>query len=111
MKSKILKKVSESSFKKKLITTAAFASTIICTSIVAFAAPNGTDTSALDNTLNFLADWGWKLGGIICFIGGIETAIGFKDDDSSHKTRGIRTLVAGAMVVGICVGYKQLFGI
>ncbi len=59
------------------------------------------DTSQIDGVVDFIANWATKFGLIVAFFGGIQVALAFKNDDADGKTRGLRTLVAGFMVVGI----------
>lgn len=48
-----------------------------------------------------LKKWIPKLGGMLVAVGGIQLAIGFKDDDSTGKTRGMQCMVGGAIVAAI----------
>lgn len=48
-----------------------------------------------------LKDWIPKLGVMLVAVGGIQLAIGFKDDDTTGKTRGMQTIVGGAIVIAI----------
>ena len=78
---------------------------ISCSSVFA-----ATDTTGIDKLIDFIAAWVVKLGGVIAFIGGIMFAIAFKNDDANGKTNGIKTAVAGFMLVGIGLS-KSLFGL
>ncbi|MBD5445331.1 MAG: hypothetical protein HDR29_07250, partial [Lachnospiraceae bacterium] len=64
-----------------------------CT-ITAYAA-NDAD-SMLAEIETILKDWIPKLGMMLVAVGGIQLAIGFKDDDTTGKTRGMQTIVGGA---------------
>lgn len=48
-----------------------------------------------------LKDWIPKLGAMLVAVGGIQLAIGFKDEDTTGKTRGMQTIVGGAIVIAI----------
>lgn len=48
-----------------------------------------------------LKDWIPKLGTLLVAVGGIQLAIGFKDEDTTGKTRGMQTIVGGAIVIAI----------
>ena len=69
-----------------------------CT-ITAYAA-NDAD-SMLAEIEKILKDWIPKLGMMLVAVGGIQLAIGFKDDDTTGKTRGMQTIVGGAIVIAI----------
>ena len=43
-------------------------------------------------------------------IGGIMFGLGFKNDDADSKTRGVQTLVAGAIVIAVGAGYTTFLG-
>ena len=45
--------------------------------------------------------WVSRLGGVVMFVGGIMFALGWKNDDAEGKSRGISTIIAGAIVVAI----------
>lgn len=69
-----------------------------CT-ITAYAA-NDAD-QMLAEIEKILKDWIPKLGMMLVAVGGIQLAIGFKDDDTTGKTRGMQTIVGGAIVIAI----------
>lgn len=83
--------------KKKLIL-------IIITIMMAFifinAAP-AADTSKLDNVIKWILAWVSRVGIVIAIFGGIQLALGFKNDDADAKIRGLKTLVSGFMVYGV----------
>jgi hypothetical protein len=68
------------------------------------------DTSPLDNIVDWMAVWAGKVGLVIAFFGGIQTALSFKNDDAEAKVRGIKTLTSGVMVFGITKALN-LFGL
>ncbi|BAL01889.1 hypothetical protein OBV_p-00340 (plasmid) [Oscillibacter valericigenes Sjm18-20] len=45
--------------------------------------------------------WVTRLGGVVMFVGGIMFGLGWKSDDAEQKSRGIQTLIAGAIVGGV----------
>ena len=69
-----------------------------CT-VTAYAA--GDADSMLSEIETILKDWIPKLGMMLVAVGGIQLAIGFKDDDTTGKTRGMQTIVGGAIVIAI----------
>ena len=38
------------------------------------------------------------LGSLVAVVGGIQTGVGFKDDNADGKTRGFQTLIGGAII-------------
>ncbi len=57
---------------------------------------------ALWNTISGLIQtWVNRLGGVVMFVGGVMFALGWKSDDAEQKSRGISTIIAGAIVVAI----------
>lgn len=45
--------------------------------------------------------WVTRLGGVVMLVGGIMFGLGWKSDDAEQKSRGISTIIAGAIVVAI----------
>lgn len=45
--------------------------------------------------------WVTRLGGVVMFVGGIMFGLGWKSDDAEQKSRGISTIIAGAIVVAV----------
>lgn len=41
------------------------------------------------------------LGSIVAVVGGIQTGVGFKDDNADGKTRGFQTLIGGAIIAAV----------
>nr|WP_243147924.1 hypothetical protein [Clostridium botulinum] len=68
------------------------------------------DTSAMDTLIKWLADWSMKIGLVVAFFGGIQTSLGFKNDDADGKVRGLKTLASGFMVAAISKSL-DLFGL
>lgn len=46
--------------------------------------------------------WIQRLGGLLCFYGGIMLGIGQRSDDAERKTQGVNSLIAGGVVIAIC---------
>lgn len=54
------------------------------------------------NTIaNLIQTWVTRLGGVVMLVGGIMFGLGWKSDDAEQKSRGISTIIAGAIVVAI----------
>lgn len=74
-------------------------------------APTYTDTNsknAWNTVMNFILTWVPRIGLVVLFVGAIEFALAFKSEDAEGKTKGLRTIIAGAMVVAIPVALKSL---
>ena len=74
-------------------------------------APVGGEASAeaLWTTLSTLiGKWVLRLGGVVVFVGGVMFALGWKNDDAEQKTRGIQTIIAGAIVMALA-GMVDIF--
>lgn len=41
------------------------------------------------------------LGSLVAIVGGIQTGVGFKDDNADGKTRGFQTLIGGAIIAAV----------
>lgn len=66
-------------------------------------------TDMLNQIEKILKEWIPKLGMLLVAVGGIQLAIGFKDEDTTGKTRGMQTIVGGAIVIAIA-GIIKLSG-
>jgi hypothetical protein len=74
--------------------------------IVAFAAEGdssatGTADGAIDEIISLLQEWIPRLGGMVAVVGAIQLGLGFKDEDSNGKTRGMQTMIGGAIVAAL----------
>lgn len=69
-----------------------------------------TGTGSIDNFINFACDWLKKIGGVVALVGGVQFALGWQREDSEGKSRGLFTLMAGFMLIGIAQS-KGLFGL
>jgi len=70
------------------------------------AAPAATGAEAQwDAVIEFLVPWIQRLGGVVMLLGGIMFGLAFKNDDADGKTRALQTLVAGAIVIAVGIGY------
>lgn len=62
----------------------------------------GATADALWTTLTgIIKTWINRLGAVVVFVGGIIFALGWKSDDAEQKSRGISTIIAGALVMAI----------
>ncbi len=74
----------------------------------------GTTTASgadgLWNTISTLIQtWVTRLGGVVMFVGGVMFGLGWKSDDAEQKSRGVSTLIAGAIVVAVAQIAGQFF--
>ena len=80
--------------------------------VIAFADPpesGGDSASNIWNTgIDTICPYIVALGGVVCLIGGVNWALGFKSEDSDAQVRGIRTLIAGVAVSGVVLATQSL---
>jgi hypothetical protein len=48
-----------------------------------------------------IGTWVTRLGGVVMFVGGIMFGLGWKSDDAEQKSRGISTVISGAIVTAL----------
>lgn len=71
-------------------------------SMVAFGDNTASGADALwTNITTLIETWVTRLGGVIIFIGGIMFGLGWKSDDAEQKSRGVSTIIAGAIVFAL----------
>ena len=51
--------------------------------------------------IQFILPWISRLGGVVILIGAVEFGLAFKNDDAEGKTKGMRTVIAGCIVVAV----------
>lgn len=54
-----------------------------------------------NSVINFILPWISRLGGVVILIGAVEFGLAFKNDDAEGKTKGMRTVIAGCIVVAV----------
>lgn len=74
--------------------------------LYAFFAPVGyASATAADAkwtaVINFILPWIQRLGGVVILIGAVEFGLAFKNDDAEAKTKGLRTVIAGCIVLAV----------
>lgn len=94
--------------KEMMMKVAVSALVLMTVASPAFASDAGLDK--LDNLIDVIAKWLGRIGLIVAFFGGVQTALGFKNDDADGKIRGLRTLAAGFLVFGLTESLS-LFGL
>ena len=75
----------------------------------------GLDANAgvaqFDAVVSFLAAWIGRIGGLVMFLGVVQFALAVYNQSPEGKINGFLVLVAGAMLVGIAVGYHFFLGV
>lgn len=80
---------------------------VTCMSATAFA---GGNVDALWNTIaTLIQTWVTRLGGVVMLIGGVMFGLGWKSDDAEQKSRGVSTIIAGAIVAAVAALTGQFF--
>lgn len=75
------------------ITVCMLVAAMMCSTVFA----SGAD--GLWTTISGLVQtWVTRLGGVVMFIGAIMFGLGWKSDDAEQKSRGVSTIIAGAIV-------------
>lgn len=54
-----------------------------------------------DAVIGFILPWINRLGGVVILIGAVEFGLAFKNDDAEGKTKGMRTVIAGCIVLAV----------
>lgn len=82
----------------------AFMLCVVAMSGTAFAA------DALWQTISgLISTWVKRLGGVVMFVGGVMFGLGWKSDDAEQKSRGISTIIAGAIVIAVAALTSRFF--
>lgn len=68
------------------------------------------DTGTIDKFIDFVCEWLVKIGAVVMMVGGVIFAFGWQREDADGKTRGLQTLMAGAMVAAIGAS-PSIFGL
>lgn len=106
------KKRSISKFLNKHIPTIACMLTL-CIMATGIASAEGEDATSADALwgimTNLIQTWVTRLGGVVMFVGGVMFGLGWKNDDADQKSRGISTIIAGAIVVAVAGLTSQFF--
>ena len=74
---------------------------VSCLAVTASAEGGSDAAGMLGEIMAQLQKWIPVLGGLLVIVGGIQLGIGFKDDDSTGKTRGMQCMIGGAIVAAI----------
>ena len=72
-----------------------------CTITASAADGDATAQGMIDEIMKLLGPGVIGLGTLVAIVGGIQTGIGFKDDNADGKTRGFQTLIGGAIIAAV----------
>lgn len=72
---------------------------VVVMSSIAMAVPDADDL--WDEVADLIETWVTRLGAVVMFVGGVMFGLGWKSDDAEQKSRGISTLISGAIVVAV----------
>lgn len=66
---------------------------------------SGSDSADASYTkvINFFITWIRRVGAVVAFVGAVMFALAIKNNDAEQKQSGLLTLVAGFVVVAICI--------
>lgn len=94
-----MKKISSKMF-SRLCGLATGASIIALNITPMYAAQVGTDK--LEGFINdFIVPWLTLIGGVVALVGGVMFALSWQREDAEGKSKGLMTIMAGFMIVGI----------
>ena len=66
------------------------------------ASAEGADAQGMiDAIMGILGPGVIGLGSLVAVVGGIQTGVGFKDDNADGKTRGFQALIGGAIIAAV----------
>lgn len=66
---------------------------------------SGSDTAdnSYNKVINFFITWLRRIGAVVALVGAIMFALAIKSNDAEQKQSGLLTMVAGFVVVAICL--------
>lgn len=70
-------------------------------SLTVHAEGDATAQGMIDGIMGILGPGVIGLGSLVAVVGGIQTGVGFKDDNADGKTRGFQTLIGGAIIAAV----------
>lgn len=65
------------------------------------ASADGDAQAMIDGIMKVLKPGVAALGALVAVVGGIQTGVGFKDDNADGKTRGFQTLIGGGIIAAV----------
>lgn len=70
---------------------------------------SGTQDALWGEITTLITTWVTRLGGVVMFVGGIMFGLGWKSDDAEQKSRGVSTIIAGAIVIAVAALASKFF--
>lgn len=84
-----------------------FSPVMVAAGAVTTAVGSGSGSKDADSTytsvINFFVTWIRRIGAVIAFVGAIMFGLSIKNHDGEQKQQGLLTMVAGFVVVAICL--------
>lgn len=68
------------------------------------ASADASGVSQWNSLVSLITPWITRLGGAVILIGGVMWGLGFKSEDAEAQTRGLRTVISGAIVIAVGAG-------
>jgi hypothetical protein len=81
-----------------------FVATMLAATSVFASLATSQGVSNFTVVMKFIATWTTYLGAGIAFFGAIQLAFGFRSDDAEGKNKGLRSMIAGIIVIAIALG-------
>ena len=106
----LVQEVKNTKLTKKIPSLIAGFCCAILTSLMPTMAFASSNTDTIDSFVTFICDWLIKIGAVVMMVGGVMFALGWQREDADGKTRGLQTLMAGAMVAAIGAA-PSIFGL
>jgi hypothetical protein len=73
----------------------------VCCGIALGGVAFATGDALWDTIAGLIGTWVARLGGVVIFVGGVMFGLGWKNDDAEGKSRGVNTIIAGAIVTAM----------
>lgn len=77
--------------------------------IMGVAQAAGTGDALWTTISTLIGTWVTRLGAVVMFVGGIMFGLGWKSDDAEQKSRGISTIISGAIVTALAAMVGTFF--
>jgi len=77
--------------------------------VYAASAPAGPSEALWTDVANLISRWVTRLGAVTMFVGGVLFGVGWSREDAEGKTRGINTLISGAIITGVAALTNRFF--
>lgn len=81
---------------------------VTLTGIVSATATSSADT-LWQTIAGLVQTWVTRLGGVVMFVGGIMFGLGWKNEDAEQKSRGVSTIISGAIVIAVAALTSTFF--